>query len=90
MSRVRKRRMSQLERQLRLLKWMMRHASRWVDSRVVRSLYGDPMDRASRRLAERDIRQLQEAGVPLEWSMGYWRLPRMERVRWLRTQGRRT
>jgi hypothetical protein len=71
-----------LKRQLRLLRWMMLYGATWVDSYEIRSLYGPPMKSATRRLAERDLRALQTAGVPLEWSPGYWRLPKAALAKW--------
>lgn len=74
---------SALKRQLRLLRWMMLYGASWTDSYDIRLLYGPPMKSTPRRLAERDLRALQRAGVPLEWKPGHWRLTRAARVSWL-------
>jgi len=74
----------QLERHLGLLRWWLQAPSTWIESYEIRELYGDPMKRATRRNAERDLRALQDAGVPLEWKKGYWRLTTKARQEWLK------
>ena len=76
--------MTTLERQLRLLRWFLKHGARWVESFELRKFYGQPMAKTPRRTAERDLRALQRAGVPLEWELGRWRLSPQKRKTWLR------
>ena len=70
-----------LKRQLGLLRWLMRQGPRWIPSRDIRALYGT--SKSSRRLCERDMRQLEAVGVPLEWGLGFWRLGLKNRKQWL-------
>jgi len=76
---------NQLERQLTLMRSLIGQG--WIESLeiVVQYCAGKftpQHERSSRRLAERDLRALQKAGVPIEWKKGFWRLTPQEFARW--------
>lgn len=69
-------------RQLALARWLATE-NRWVTTGEIADIYG--RDLSSRRTLHRDLRALQELGIPVEWGRRCWRLPMASLVKWAKT-----
>ena len=69
-------------RQLGLARWLAKE-DRGVTSGEIANIYG--RDLSSRRTLHRDLRALQELGIPVEWGGRWWRLPKASLIKWAKT-----